>query len=188
MFAEVQSPKPEHDATASFFTPILAYLTTNVQHQVKVEVKKMMEEIEDHEMDLRRHTEAHLYEEVEDGRLVMHAEKEECLIEAGLTLDNLKQEFNDFTDATVKKCSEDIQEVAEEKFLIVDAQLNDVTDATMKKFGKDIQEMADKKLLNVDAQLNELVEEKGPSRDKSGAKMPGAGSNGFRWRATSLPL
>lgn len=158
LFAVSSTWELEHDATTPISTRITGCLMADIEPRIEAMLKKKMRKSEDHEIAMRRHTEAQLDEDLDNHKLDVKNTMEEGLAELQEKFESLKQ------------------------------QLIDVGDAKAKKMAEGMQELVDERLMDVEDDLKGLVKENKPSLEKMVRKILDAQSEGSDRRATSSPL
>ncbi|KAF1967196.1 hypothetical protein BU23DRAFT_301028 [Bimuria novae-zelandiae CBS 107.79] len=128
LFTIPTSPKPDNEAANSIGARITARLAADAEPFLTKMVKKIEQDNIDHDLDLRRYTDAQLFEEIEDHKLDLNSAKEEALAEIRLECEKLTQELVDVANAKVKKLSEDVQGLVNETFVDVYDKLNELVE------------------------------------------------------------
>lgn len=128
LFEVPLSPKRDLDAKPSIGARITARLVADAEPGLTKLLKKIEADTESHELDLRRHTDAQFYEEIEDYKIDVTSAKEEALAEIRYEIEKLTQELTDVANAKVKKLNEDVQGLVDETFVEVYDNLNELVE------------------------------------------------------------
>ena len=141
LFDVPPSPKRDHSANPPIGARITARLVANAEPGITKLLKKIEADTESHELDLRRHTDAQFYEEIENYKVDVTSAKEEALAEIRLEIEKLTQELTDVANAKVKKLSEDVQGLVDETFVEVYDSLNDLVEKKKPEFRRHVRKI-----------------------------------------------
>lgn len=113
-------------------TSIRSQIIARILADVKPRLTKLVDEIEDdtinHELDLRRHTDAQLEEDLDDYRIDIASTKEDALAEVCHEVEKITEEFLNETNEKVRKLSEDVQVLIDDAFVDLHDRLKELVE------------------------------------------------------------
>lgn len=135
------------DAKGNSDTPtsIRSQIIARILADVKPRLTKLVDEIEDdtinHELDLRRHTDAQLEEDLDDYRIDIASTKEDALAEVCHEVEKITEEFLNETNEKVRKLSEDVQVLMDDAFVDLHDRLKELVEEKKPSLQSYVREM-----------------------------------------------